>query len=210
MAIPGWTEAKTEEFVGNYLVAEAGGQDDETIRASLKLTHGKFRQLKREAYSRESAHMRGQSTEDVFLQFRMRQERLAGLVMDMLPGFKKLGQAAPQVSAIKVISDIHDRVIKTGQEMGIIERAPDRVQAHSDNMFANMSAAVLRKWITTLAGEFVALDAKYGSKNIVNVEFEKTYYDPPPALPAADKHNRSSTGRAAGARRRKVAKQKAV
>ena len=208
--IPGWPKKDTEEKVGAYLVAHAGGDDDDTIRAKMGLTHGKFRQLKREALSLERVHLRGQTTEDVYLEYKLSQVRLTGFLERMLPEFKKADQAGPQVAAIKAIADINDRVIKTGQEMGILERASEPGQGTGGNLFADLSTAALRKVITSLAGEYASLEAKYGSKSIIDAEYGEIYPDPPKELPTVGKHNRSSTGRTAGARRRKVVKQKAV
>ncbi len=208
--IPGWSKKDTEEKVGDYLVARAAGDDDDTIRARMSLPHGKFRQVKREALSQKRAHLRGQTTEDVYLEYKMDQERLAGFLERMIPEFKKADQSAPQVAAIKAIADINDRVIKTGQEMGILERASEPGQGTGGNLFADLSTAALRKVITSLAGEYASLEEKYGSKNIIEAEYGEIYQDARKELAVVGKHNRSSTGRAAGARRRKVVKHKAV
>ncbi len=208
--IPGWTKKETEDRVGEYLVAHAGGADDDAIRTKMDIPHGKFRQLKREAISYERTHLRGQTTEDVYLEYKLSQKRLTGWLERMISEFAKEAQSGPQVAAIKAIADINDRVIKTGQEMGILERASEPGQGTGGNLFADLSTAALRKVITSLAGEYAALEAKYGSQKIIDVEYGSTYHDPPKELPAVGKHNRSSTGKASGARRRRVVKQKAV
>ena len=83
------------EHVGTYLVGRASGESDDIVRGKMGLTHAKFRQLKHEALSREKAHRRGQTTEDVFLEYRMNQERLVGWLEKIAVPEKTEAKAAP-------------------------------------------------------------------------------------------------------------------
>lgn len=210
MAIPGRSEKQTEEWVSDYLVKYAAGDDDETIRAATGLSHAQFRQLKREVTARDVQGLHDQKTADVFVEYRRKQHRLARRLEVMADEFKLGGQSAPQVAAVKAISDVYDRVIRTGQEMGVIEKAPERTQVSGAFMFSNMSNAALRKFVAGIAKQSEELISRYGTQNIVDAQFGPVYYALPEEGASGDKHNRAVTARVSGGRRGAVARRKAL
>ncbi len=210
MTIPGRSEKQTEEWVSDYLVRHAAGDDDEAIRASTGLSHAQFRQLKREVTARDVHGLHDQKTADIFVEYRRKQYRLARRLEVMADGFRDGGQASPQVAAINAISNLYDRVIRTGQEMGVIEKAPERSQVSGAFMFSDMSNAALRKFVTGIAVQSEELLGRYGTQNIVDAEFGQVYYALPEDDGAGDKHNRAVTARVSGGRRSAVARRKAL
>lgn len=211
MAIIGMTEARVEELVGIYLLQHAAEKSDEEIRQATGLTFARFKEIKREALREDVDRLRTQSTEEVYLDHREKQHGIIERLLTMAKELAGTTQASSAVAAIKAVGDINERLIKTGQEMGIIEKAPERKQvAHGHAvLFGNMSDPDLRKVITGFAAQARVLEAEYGSMDISEVDFGRTHYDDPKLLAGGGKHNRSSTARVAPGRPQ-VAKEKAI
>ncbi|KKN42113.1 hypothetical protein LCGC14_0716450 [marine sediment metagenome] len=213
MRIPPWTEKETEEKVSHYLVRTAAGDSDEDIRDELSITRPKLQQVKKEATSREVQVLRDQKPEEMFVSYRRDQMRLVKRLEDIAKTSKEGNQPAPQVAAVRAISDLYDRVIKTGQDMGVVEKVPDRSQVAGAFIFSDMSDAGLRKFVAGIAGQAAMLQDRYGSQNITEIEPGVTHYDLPSEGASVNKHNRTKTARVMGGRRKpapKVEKQKAL
>lgn len=80
----------------------------------------------------------------VFAQYRLRQFQAAQELEDLAEVFRHSRQFSALVSAIKTRSDILDRVVKMGQELGVVRRAAREVNVNAQVDFRSMSVRELR------------------------------------------------------------------
>jgi len=80
----------------------------------------------------------------VFAQYRLQQLQAAQELEDLAEIFRSSRQFTALVSAVKTRSEILDKVIKTGQELGILKRAAREVNVNAKVDFRAMSVNELR------------------------------------------------------------------
>jgi hypothetical protein len=80
----------------------------------------------------------------VFSEYRLQQLQAAQELEDLAEVFRHSRQFSALVSAVKTRSDILDRVVKTGQELGVIKRAAREVNVNAQVDFRSMSVRELR------------------------------------------------------------------
>jgi len=138
------------------------GSTDEEVMTLLGIsTVGKYNELKRELYRQESADVRQKSTEDVFLEYKWAQEKCMRDLDDAMKGIPE-NQPNALVGAIKAKSDIIDKILKTGQDIGVINKEPERKVVIQGHVIAQMSNNELRKLIAQETSSLADALAKYG------------------------------------------------
>lgn len=154
--------------------------EDVKIAELMSLDTADYNALKAEMYAQDTQHINGQSVEQVFIDYRIRQE---GVIRDLekVANDGKTPKAAV-VGALRAKSDIIDKVIGRGQEFGLIEKVPEKKQIVAGVLVAAMSMNELRGAITKQAKELGGLLNKYGKGDILDAEF--TRESDLPALPA--------------------------
>jgi hypothetical protein len=123
-------------------------------------------------YQRESVAL-GQSAEQTFIDYALHQEGCIRDLNDLIPileaGEKTAGQV---VAAIKAKSDIYERVIKMGQELDIIAKAPKRTETvviDGVNV-ANLPDGKLKSLIIDISNKLQKLNKKYGDFDEIEVQ----------------------------------------
>jgi hypothetical protein len=107
-----------------YLTA---GVPEEDIAEHLEVTWERFLELKKKLFEDESARLRERTPDDVYTEYVLAQEgNLRDLteVLDLFRNDHEKGTASAAVAAIKLKSEIHDKMIAKGQELGLIIKKP--------------------------------------------------------------------------------------
>lgn len=141
------------------------GDDDETIQELLGLTVARYNDLKKELYRREQATLAQKTTEDVYLEYKWSQEKCIADLDAALAGIPE-NQPNAAIGAIRAKSEIRDKILKVGQDTGLIAKTPERKLIIHGHVVAQMSDKELRK---TIAQETQALGmaiAKYGDTDM--------------------------------------------
>jgi len=160
------------------------GHTDDQIAEEMSLRIDVLKALKREFYRHETIALHSATAEEVFIDYAVRQKQCITDLSDLIPELRAVKQHAAIIGAIKAKSDILDKVIKTGQEMGILEKAPERKMVFHGVAIANLDNTKLRR---VIAGELQGLAAivdKFGDKDLFGKPMgeDRTVI---PALPSA-------------------------
>lgn len=175
----------------------AAGDSDHEICEKMGLSWGDYEELKGKMMAFESAKVVTQSSEQVYVEYLMNQEKNIHALSTMIDSFQDSRQHAAMVGAVKARADIYDKMIKTGQEFGFIEKMPERTEIVAGVMVRDLSEQDLRAHITSALSSLDTMQKKYGdSSNIIDLDPGQTHFpDPKPqkkALAAGGKTNHRS------------------
>lgn len=133
-------------YIAKIRMLMADGRPDWEIAEELGLEWHDYNDLKKEMYRWETADLYDRPVEQQFIDYMIRQEA----IIQELDELAKTVPAPQQLGAVKAKSEILDKIIKTGQSMGVLEKAPERRQVVAGVLVANMTNDELRKSIAAL------------------------------------------------------------
>jgi hypothetical protein len=172
------------------------GKSDRMIAEELGLNAARYNELKRELFRQETADLYSKSTEDVYLEYKWQQNRciedLDRMIAD-IDGDSKQQNAL--VGAIKARSEIIDKIVKVGQEMGVLERAPEKKLVIHGHAVAQLPDAELRKLIANELQGLQSIVSRYGERDMAgNLITDAPQLPAPPAFNAQGKPGTSMGG----------------
>lgn len=80
----------------------------------------------------------------IFAEYRVQQLQAATELADFAEIFRRTGNTTSLVAAIKARSDVLDRIVRMGQELGVVKRAAREVRVDGQIDFKSMSVKELR------------------------------------------------------------------
>lgn len=188
----------------------SGEHDDETqVAAKMGLSWADYEQLKKKLYDFETDALRARPTEAVYVDYVIAQTRNIKDLTDLYGTLKSSKQGSAAVGAIRARSDIYDKIIKTGQEFGFIERKPE-AKIIAGVIVSQLTNIELRKAITGELSDLQRLMGMYGDEStIIDIEPGQIHQDlePPKALPAPKQKAKAAAapaGKIKGHKRNKV------
>jgi hypothetical protein len=158
------------------LIAE-GKHSDEDMRDELnarihkesqdkrdELTVGQYNELKHELYRQGGADIEAKTTAEVFLEYQWAQQRVLEQLDDLID--KSGEQVNAKLGALRQKSEIIDKVLKTGQDMGLIEKAPAKsIHLHA-HAIAKMGDTDLRNLIAQEMSGFHDVMKRFGATDM--------------------------------------------
>lgn len=137
------------------------GEPDEVIQELLGVTTARYNELKRELYRQERAELQNKTAEDIFMEYVFAQK---GCIKDLEDAMKGIPENQPNalIGAIRAKSEIHDKILKTGQAIGVIAKEPERKVIIQGHVIAQMDNNSLRKLIAQETNSLADALAKYG------------------------------------------------
>lgn len=197
--------AEMRKLIADLKSHLALGETDAEIAEWMELDADQLRILKREMYTREKLELNGKSTEEFYIDYRLRQEGVVAELDRMVEHYNPAtiavqgtdgkitqvdrldgkpaygGQPSAIVGALKAKSDIIDRIVKVGQEFGILEKAPEKKLIVGGIAIANMSTEELRKTIVGAVVSLKQISARYGDTDVLGNPLPNTLALPAPA-----------------------------
>lgn len=190
--------------IARLIVMLEEGKTDAQAMDALKLDAEGYRDLKREAMKIEAASLRGRTTEEIFAEYVVHQSGCIRDLTNVARRFDKKKHYSALVAAIRTRSDIYDKIIKTGQEFGIIERKAERKEIGIAVIVSKMTDDQIRRKIIGELGAVSELMENFGEADLIDVEVEAIHR---PALPSGQTENRTNKARASKVHRgRRVVK----
>lgn len=156
-----YTAAQLRALISELKLHIMGGHPDVVIQEMMGITVGRYNELKKELYRQEKDALSTKTTEDVYLEYTWNQQKC---IQDLEAAIVSIPETQPNalIGAIKTRSDILDKILKMGQDMGVLNKAPERKVVVFGHVVANMNDNQLR---SAIIGETkmlqTALD-KYG------------------------------------------------
>lgn len=164
--------AERRELARRFRVLELlmEGMTDNEVCREMKIGWDEYDRLRRGAIADKVGHVSSMSTEEVYVEYIIQQKSLMNELAKIASKADRARQYSALSSSIKMRSDIYDKIIKLGQEFGIIAKKPERKEIAIAGVVVNrMENDELRGTITQ---ELVGLDkliAAYGDKNIIDL-----------------------------------------
>jgi len=186
MATLGMTKEELRGAVARLLAHLGEGMSDAEARDAMGLEQDQFDRLKRKLYELEGDRLRNRPVEEVFIDYAIEQRACLKALDDLGDVFAP-GQLAARVGAIRAKSDIVDKIVKFGQDIGLIDKRPEEKRILAGVMVSDMSNKQLRSMITSELSNLNSLIGKYGEQSIMDMDPGSLHYDAKPALPPAKK-----------------------
>lgn len=189
------TKSEVEEAVATIYGRMASGEDDKEIIEAMGISAEDFKALKSAMFDAKADEIRQRPIEHVYVQYVLDQQGNVKDLTEMMETFKSTRQLNAMVGAIRVRSEIYDKIIKTGQDMGLLKRAATQHEIIGGIVIAELTNEKLRTLITGALKDLGGLMKKYGDKSIVEMDPGTLHYGPalPPKTSASGDGSPEST-----------------
>lgn len=203
-----------------YSMMMEGDSDGEIIE-SLDISPQEYSIAKKFLLENKGNEEHGMSSKERFAKYVIDQQRNVVALDELIINLNSKTQYNALVGAIRLRSDIADRVITTGQTLGVISKEPEKKMVMNGVVVADVSDKDLKKELVKSIVSFGKMMKRYGGgKDILEIktgelhrgegikilaeDFASTAaMGAPPMKPKAkDKKNRAKTGKRAAGRRR--------
>ncbi len=114
------SKARMRRRLAELRVKIAEGKTDEEIVEETGVDFAVLDELKNELYSQDRAAVESADPVSIFIRYCLQQEGIIAELNKVIEKFMDTNQGSAIVGAIKEKSQIYDRVIKMGQDLGLI------------------------------------------------------------------------------------------
>lgn len=194
-------ERKLRKAIAQLTEFYSAGATDEEAQELLGVTDAKFIKLKKALYDQETERLSTTPTEHVYVQYVINQIGCIRDLNELYKACKSQKNSNAGVGAIRARSEIFDKIIKTGQEFGVLEKKPEEKRIVAGVLVAQLSNVQLRQSITSALGDLNEMVSTFGNLDITQVTPGQLHYALPELAEKADKTNRARTSKVSGGRR---------
>ena|GEM_PF-4978476 len=159
------------------------GRPDGWIMQKLGLFPEEYFDIKRRAVRSQVDAHRKLSTEEIYAEYVIQQAACIRDLTGLAKTSKKKNDLRALVSAVKTRSDIYDKIIRTGQDFGIIEKKAERHELGMAVILANLTNDELQERIAGALTGIKDLMVKFADKDLLELKPGKLHRRLPP-LPA--------------------------
>lgn len=135
------------------------GKDEGEVAKSVGVGAEEWGQFRKRCFEWAADEVREKSTGEVFVEYMLNQKRCISDLEGMAERFGSARHYSALVGSVKARSDIYDKVIKMGQDLGLLERRPERKEIVAGVLVAKMDDQQLRD---VILGELRNLDELMG------------------------------------------------
>ena len=209
------TRKQKVELAATIYADLVDGRTDEEIIDDLGITVQDYAVAKQFLLASKGDEEERITPKERFARYLIEQERNIVDLTDLVNNLDKQKQYSACVGAIRMRGEIADRIIATGQTLGIIAKEPEKRVLIGGIAVAEMKDVDLRKGVLEAIGGLGKMIEKYGSTANMRelspgklhhgeaIEVNQPALDKPKMLEAShDKKNRAKSGRRAAGRRR--------
>lgn len=170
MGLLGLTKAELEQAVAKLFGLLCDGKTEVEAAAELGLDAEQFTKLKDTLIEQESGKLRGRSREEVYLDYLVGQKSCLADLGRLSEYFKTTNQLSACVGAVRARSEVLKEILRAGQDLGVITRAPTRKEIVGGVFITELDHDDLKKAIARELSGLNELVEAYGDKNILEVE----------------------------------------
>lgn len=146
------------------------GKDDEGLCEAFSRPYEEIQILKHSFFEGEKELLRKRTTEETYAVYIIEQRRCMNDLERVIEDYTKQKNVQGYVGAIKAKSEILDKIIKTGQDFGLIERADEGRGLVAGQALIQMNHVEVKQYIL---GEIKAMNdllLRYGDQDIKALE----------------------------------------
>jgi hypothetical protein len=148
----------------------AEGYDHNQIGEELGLSWHDVDELRRKLLDEEATLVRKRPTEHTYVEFCMEIRRCMGDLDRVIDAFNKDKNVSAYVGAVRAKADLLERMIKVGQDFGLIERLSEAKGFAAGEAIKQMSNPQFRQFIVQEVHVFNQLLVKFGDKPIAEMD----------------------------------------
>jgi hypothetical protein len=145
------------------------GKSDSDIRAAFGMELEQYEKFSKECLLCEAEKLKCKNVGEVYVEYLLNQKKCIADLERMATKFDQVKHYSALVQAVKTRSDIYDKIIKVGQDFGLLEKKPERREVVAGVLVAKMDNDQLR---STILGELTSMEKlmeMYGDQNIIDV-----------------------------------------
>ena len=162
------------------------GAIDTEIMDELGLTAEDYNEVKITMFDIKADELRKKPTEHVYIDYMIQQTANIRALSEMIQGFRTSNQHNALVGAVRARSEILDKIIKTGQEVGMIAREPEKHEILAGVAVSQLSSKDLKSRITGVVSELDGLVKQFGDGSLQEIEVTEIYSGPKGVPPKPD------------------------
>jgi hypothetical protein len=144
--------------------------DEHEIANKLGLTWAEVDALKKKFYDHEASIVRGESTEHTYVRYLIDQRACIADLDKIISDYEKQKNVSAIVSAVRVKSEILDRMIKLGQDFGLVERKAEGKSLAAGDAIRNMGASEIKQYIIKEIKVFNNMMLKFGDQDLMSMD----------------------------------------
>jgi len=202
MSALGLSKSELREAIAELLSYLAGGYDDSEARAELGLDPEQYAALKREMYGQQAEYFRTRTTEEMYADYVNEQRSCIGELDKIVARFVDEKHSSAAVGAIRARSDIVDKIVKLGQDVGLIDKEPEKKLIFGGIAIAQLNDAQLRKAIVGEVSELSRLIDHFGDDtSIMDMDPGPLHRAMPETEPEKKKTSGGTSAKVSGGRR---------
>lgn len=164
-----WTAGELRLKVADLRSRLQTGLSDLQCAEEMTLCETDYNALKREMYAADKLEMSAKNSEEVFIDYRMRQEGCIKDLETMVKTFKETKQYNAMVGAVRAKSDIIDKIVARGQEFGVLEKVPEKKLVVAGVLVAGLSNDELRATVAKESMGMSEMFKKYSDGGILSL-----------------------------------------
>lgn len=165
--------------------------DDNGIAEELGLSWEDVQELKRRFHDHESEIVRARSTEHTYIRYVIEQRQNLHDLDEIIKDYEKQKNVAAIVSAIRAKSEILENILKTGQELGLVERLSKGEGFHAGEALKQLNNVQFRDLIVNVIADLDGLRLRFGDKSITEMTTGPLHRPLPAPKQAVKGHSRS-------------------
>jgi len=158
------------------------GSTESEIMDVLGIDSETFQRARRFMLEQRADSIRGKKREHVYVEYVIEQTGNILRLDRLLSGLDDKKQYNAVVGAVRLRSDILDKIIARGQEFGIIRKEPQRKELVAGILVAEMSDVDLKKAVMGQINTLNKMVGEYGDVDIMALPESPTHYGPKVSL----------------------------
>jgi hypothetical protein len=166
----GLKSTEVRETTAKLRAAILEGLDDGQICERVGLPWSQVEELRRRMLDEDAEIIRHKPTEHTYAEYCLEMRRSMGDLDKVIKDYKAQQNVTGYVAAIKARADLLDRVIKTGQDFGLIERMADGKGYAAGEAIKGMTNPDLRNYIYQEIHVFNTMLVKYGDRKLEDID----------------------------------------
>lgn len=219
------TKAALKEAITTLYAHLCEGKSDTDVMAAMGLSAEDYEAIKVAMFDAKAEELKAKPHEHVYVDYVIKQSENLKDLSKMVGEFYVSKQYNAMVGAIRARSEIYDKLLKTGQEFGVIKTPKSDSDVVAGFLVANLSNKDLKDAIVNELKELNKMMKAVGDKSIVDMEPGSLHYGPtveddeasldavappprapttakalPPARPAPFKTAKADTAKVSGGR----------
>lgn len=161
------TDSQARYYIDIIKSKLSEGISDLQISEELDLTARKYNHLKRLMYDWEIEDLQSKTPEEHFIDYRIKQDQTIRNLDIMCQNFEESKNYNALIGAVRLKTEVMEKVWKMGREIGIIKSSPDWDKRVAGELVSQLDSKAIRSKVVTEVRKLYDKISKFGDKDIL-------------------------------------------